>query len=113
MKISFAYCRFSIERFFNRIFSTVFYIIKRLLGLVEVLLLLRFILKFFAANPNTLIVDLIYKYSSYLVSPFDFIFNNIYFQGYLIEMDTISAMVGYGIVIIILFWVLKLLLRED
>jgi len=112
MKFNLVYFRFLIQRFFIRIFSLVFYLVKRLIGLVEILLFLRLLLKFFAANPQALIVKLIYQYSDILVSPFDFIFADIYWREYLIEIDTISAIVGYGLIILILFWLLKLLPRD-
>lgn len=82
-------------------------LIKKLFLLLEVFLLLRLILKFLSASPRSLIVKLVYKWSNYLVSPFNFIFPNIYWpKDYFIEIATISAMVGYAI---LLFIVLKLL----
>jgi len=88
-----------------------FYIIKRLLSLLEIFLFLRLILKFLAANPQALVVNLIYQYSDIIVSPFKFIFPNFYWRGYFIETTTISAMIGYGLVVFIIFRLLRLFSR--
>ena len=96
-------------RILTKIYSLIFYIVKRLLYLVEIFLFLRLTLKFLSANPQTLIVDLIYEYSDILVSPFNFIFPNIYWPtGYLIEIATISAMIGYALAVFIIFRLLRL-----
>lgn len=85
-----------------------FYIIKRLLSLFEIFLFLRLSLKFLDANPQALVVNLIYRYSNILVSPFNFIFPNFYWRGYFIETATISAMIGYALVVFIIFRLLRL-----
>jgi len=85
-----------------------FYIVKRLLFLLEIFLFLRLLLKFLAASPQALIVNLIYKYSDILVSPFQFIFPNIYWHGHLIETVTLSAMIGYALAVFIIFRLLRL-----
>lgn len=101
------------KMYLSKIYLTIFYIIKRLLVLVETFLFLRLLLKFFAANPQALIVELIYRYSDFLVSPFNFIFPNIYWRGvYFIETATISAMVGYIIVVFAIFYLLRLFSRD-
>ena len=85
-----------------------FYIIKRLFSLLEIFLFLRLALKFLAANPQALVVNLIYQYSDIIVSPFKFIFQNFYWRGYLIETATISAMIGYALAVFIIFRLLRL-----
>ena len=94
--------------------SLISHIVKKACSLVEFFLFLRLALKFLNANPKTLVVSLIYKYSDILVSPFESIFPNIYWpKGHLIEIATISAMIGYAIVVFIFFQVLKLFFRTD
>ena len=62
-------------------------LIGKLFYLLELFLFLRLILKFFAASPKALIVKLIYKWSDFLVSPFNFIFKNIYWpKDHLIKL---------------------------
>ena len=85
-----------------------FYIFKRLLSLLEIFLFLKLLLKFLDANPQALVVNLIYQYSDILVSPFNFIFPNFYWRGYFIETATISAMIGYALAVFIIFRLLRL-----
>ncbi|MFQ5721639.1 MAG: hypothetical protein ACE5GI_04035 [Candidatus Aminicenantales bacterium] len=94
-------------------YSIISEVVSRLLGLVELLLFLRLTLKFFNASPRAFIVNLIYKYTGILVSPFEFIFPDIYWpKGYLIETATISAMLGYWILVLIFFQLLRLFSRD-
>jgi len=100
-------------RILTKTYLMVFYLIKRLLSLAELFLFLRLILKFLGANPQALVVNLIYKWSDILVSPFDFIFSDIYWPaGYLIETATISAMIGYALTVFILLRLLRLFSRD-
>ena len=89
----------------SRASSFVSSIILKIFFLLELFLFLRLLLKFLGANPDTLVVDWIYRYSDIFVSPFNFIFHSIIWKGYLIEMVAISAMFGYAIVT---FLILKL-----
>jgi hypothetical protein len=100
-------------RILTKIYSMTFYVIKRLLSLLEIFLFLRLLLKFLSANPQTLIVKLIYEYSDILVSPFNFIFHDIYWPtGYFIETATISAMIGYALAVFIIFFLLRLFSKD-
>lgn len=83
------------------------YVIKRILILVEILLSLRLILKFLGASQDSIIVDLVYKGSDFIVSPFKFIFEDIYWLDFFVETSTVSAMVGYALAVIIIFQLLK------
>src|SRR4051812_38890275 len=53
---------------------TVANIIWYILGIVEVLLAFRFVMKLLGANPNSGFVDFIYSVTSVLTAPFDNIF---------------------------------------
>lgn len=99
-------------RIFSNIYSGFLSLISKLFLLFEFFLFLRLLLKFLNANPQTVVVNLIYKYSDILVSPFDFIFKNIYWGKYLIEMSTISAMAGYALLAFILFKILRFFSRS-
>jgi hypothetical protein len=91
----------------------IFLFAKRLLILLEFFLLLRLILKFLGANPQAVIVDLFYKASGFFVSPFESIFQNIYWPAdYLIETATVSAMIGYALALFIVFQILRLSSRD-
>ncbi len=96
-------------RIFSTVYEMIFYVIKRLFFLLEFFLFIRLTLKFLGANPKTPAVELIYQYSDILVSPFNFIFPNIYWpRGYLIETATISAMIGYAIAVFVIVKLLRL-----
>lgn len=105
--------------YFNSVLVTKTYdlissIIKRLLGLAEFLLFIRLILKFLGANPYTFVVAILYKYTDYLVSPFKYIFNDIYWPGtHLIETMTIASMIGYGLFVFVIYQVLRLFFKDE
>ena len=73
---------------------------------------LRLLLKFLGANPETLVVDILYRYSDALISPFDLIFDDVYVWGLLVEMSTLSAMAGYAIIMLLVLKALHLLRKE-
>lgn len=99
-------------RIFLKIYSAISYILKRLLGLTEFFLFLRLLLKFLRANPKTPVVNLIYKGSEILISPFKSIFPDIYWQGRIVEIVTLSAMIGYALVIYFFFQLIKSAFKE-
>ena len=94
---------------FSKIHSFISSIILKVFCLLEFFLFLRLLLKFLGANPQTLVVDLIYQYSDVLVSPFDFIFRDYFWQGRIIEAATLSAMVGYAIATLTVIKLLRIL----
>lgn len=101
--------KYLISKTIERIYSIIIDIINKIFSLIEILLFLRLGLKFLGANPQTLIVSFIYKYSDILVLPFNSIFSNIYWpKGMVIETTTISAMIGYSIIFFIIFQILNL-----
>lgn len=96
-------------RFFSRICAFFSLLLKRLLLLAEIVLFLRLLLKFLGANPNAFAVGHFYKYTDFLVWPFKGIFPNVFLGGGLIETATLSAMVGYAIIVFILVKLFKTL----
>ncbi len=112
MRINLLQIRYTLIRTLREIYLMVFYVIKRLLVLVEFFLFLRLLLKFLNASPKALIINLIYKYSDILVLPFDFIFPDIWIEGRLIEIATISAMIGCGMAVLIVFQLLRLFSKD-
>jgi uncharacterized protein YggT (Ycf19 family) len=73
-------------------------IIWYLLTIVEVLLLLRFVLKLLAANPNAGFTNFIYSLSSIFVAPFQAVFRNAAVQGNVFEWTTLLAMIVYYVI---------------
>jgi len=98
--------------YLSKIYSAFLYIVKRVFILFECFLFLRLILKFFDANPQALVVNFIYKYSDIFISPFQYIFPDIYWRSYFIDVVTISAMIGYAILIFVILQILRIFSRD-
>lgn len=82
-----------------RMYQVIWYV----LGVVEVLLGFRFVLKALGANPASGFTDLIYSLSNPLVQPFRGIFPTAVAEGSVFEWSTIVAaivylLVAYGLV---------------
>ncbi len=72
-------------------------IVWYLLGIIEVVLGFRFLLKLFAANPNAAFTDFVYSISYPLAAPFLGVFrqSQVTTTGSIFEWSTILAMVVY------------------
>lgn len=99
-------------RILSSVFSSILSIALKLFWLFELFLFLRLSLKFLGANPQTPAVNLVYEHSDVVVSPFVFIFRDIYWRGHLVEMSVISAMVGYAIAAFVVFKILRLFFKN-
>ena len=100
-------------RIATRFYFIVSDIVNKIFALIELFLFLRLMLKFLSANPKAPVVNFIYRGSDILISPFKFIFSDIYWrQLYLIETGTLSAMIGYWIAVFILLKFLRIFLRH-
>jgi hypothetical protein len=82
-------------------------IIWYILGIIEVLLALRFVLKLFGANPASSFVSFIYNVTGVLTAPFDSIFGvtrtiagqtHSVFEPSILVAAAIYALIGWGIV---------------
>ena len=85
---------------------------KRILWVVELFLFLRLLLKFLCASSEAFVVNIIYKYSDILVSHFRFILQDIYWNGKVVELATISTMIGYVIFVFVVFKLLHIFSRD-
>jgi len=72
-------------------------IIWYVLGVVEVLLAFRVVLKALAANPNSGFTNLIYSLSNPLAAPFRGIFQTGVVSGSVFEWSTVIAGLVYGV----------------
>jgi len=99
-------------RLIKKTFNLLERAVKRILWVVELFLFLRLLLKFLGASSEAFAVNLIYKYSDILISPFRFIFQDIYWSGRIIELATISTMIGYVIFIFVIFKILSVFSRD-
>lgn len=73
-------------------------IVWYILGLVEVLLAFRFILKLTAANPGAGFTSFIYNLTYVFAAPFLSVFGRTQVEGSVVEWSTILAMLVYWIV---------------
>ena len=68
-----------------------------LVAALETLLALRFILKLAGGNPDSLFAQVIYGWSNPFISPFNNLFGEPAVSGSVIEFNTITAMIVYGL----------------
>lgn len=73
-------------------------IVEFILGVVEVVLGLRFLLKLFGANPNSGFASFVYDVTSPLTAPFRAVFGTTVEQGAVFEWSTLLAMAVYALV---------------
>jgi hypothetical protein len=69
-----------------------------ILGLLEVILAFRFLLKLFAANPNAGFSNLIYSISAPFAAPFLAVFKVQKVEGSVMEWTTLLAMLVYWLI---------------
>ena len=87
--------------------------LKYILGFVEVLLAFRVLLMFLEASAIAPIVELLYKVTDAIVVPFAGIFRDIILRnGSVIDLNALSAMVGYPIILYILIELLHLVIKD-
>lgn len=73
-------------------------IIGYVVGLVDVLLIARFLLKFFGANSAASFTAFIYRITGFLVAPFVRVFPQSHLEGAVFEWTTLLAIVVYGLI---------------
>jgi len=72
-------------------------IVDYALGVVEVLLGLRFVLKLFTANPTSGFVSFVYSLTDPLMAPFRTVFHQTVEQGAVFEWSVLVAMAVYAL----------------
>lgn len=77
------------------------------IGIVEFLLVLRFVFELLNANPTSVFVAWLYGVTNNLVIPFSNAFPNVAFMGFTIDIAVILAMVAYGVLASIIGWLLS------
>ena len=68
-----------------------------LFGILEVLLVLRFLLRLIGANPGVSFTDFIYDLSAFFLAPFAFIVSPTVIDGLVFEWHTLIALLAYWI----------------
>jgi hypothetical protein len=84
-------------------------IVWYILGLIEALLLFRFLLRLFGANPSAGFTDFIYTLSYPFRAPFQAVFSSTQVSGSVFEWTTLLAMIVYWLVALA---IIKLLLMS-
>lgn len=73
-------------------------LIRFIIGLAEVILALRIVLRLFAANPNASFVHWVYSTSNTLLEPFRGIFQpGLIDKSYVLDFTALFALVVYGL----------------
>ena len=65
--------------------------------IIELLLVFRFVFKFFVVNPNTPFVAWMYAITAPLVAPFARILPNLKYSGFVVDFSTLTALIVYAI----------------
>lgn len=73
-------------------------IVWYILGLLEVLMAFRFLMKLLGANPGAGFTDFIYAVTAVFVAPFLNVFHITQVQGSIFEWTTLLAMAVYGLI---------------
>lgn len=74
-------------------------LIHLVVGLVEIVLLLRIVLRLFAANPNASFVHWTYSTSNTLLEPFRGIFpSTVISKSYVLDFTALFALIVYALV---------------
>jgi uncharacterized protein YggT (Ycf19 family) len=74
-------------------------LIHFVLGLVEIVLMLRIVLRLFAANPNASFVNWVYSTSDTLIQPFRGIFpTTVIEKSYVLDFTALFALIIYALV---------------
>jgi YggT family protein len=71
--------------------------INFVVGIIELLLLLRLIFKFFVVNSATPFVAWLYDVTAPLVAPFSKILPNWKFSGFVLDSATIAALIVFAL----------------
>ena len=90
------------EIFLKRVASTA-------IALIEFILALRFILELLGANPVAPFVAWVYNMTDGFVAPFSGAFQSLNVGGFVLDLSTVFAMIGYAIIGGIVSWLLGFL----
>ncbi len=87
---------------------------KYVLGFIELFLGFRVLLMFLKASDVAPIVDLLYRVTDVIMVPFAGIFRDIALRnGSVIDLNALSSMVGYPIVLYLLNELLHLIAKDE
>lgn len=84
-------------------------VVNTVIGLIEFMLVLRLVLVLLGASAGAPFVAWVYSVTGSLIAPFSGAFPPILLGGYVLELSTIFAMIGYAIIGWLVLRVLSLL----
>lgn len=88
--------------------------LKYLVSIVEILLVIRVLLRLFGASSRAMIVEFIYVVTGIIITPFAGIFNDIHLKvGGTIDLVAISAMIGYPVIAFLVRELLEAFVKDD
>ncbi len=90
----------------------VWQVIWMVLGLVEGLLVIRFLLRLLGANPGAGFAQFIYGVTALPMAPFVALFPSPSYQGSVLEITSIVAMIVYALLAWVIFQIVLLLFSE-
>lgn len=74
-------------------------IVYLILGILETLLVIRFVLKLLAANPEAAFTSFIYALTDPFVTPFDGVFPTPQTRGTILDLADVLAMIVYALLV--------------
>ncbi|BAW97466.1 hypothetical protein NIES970_24180 [[Synechococcus] sp. NIES-970] len=89
-----------------------------LVGLLEVLLMLRFFLRLSGANPENTFAKFIYNLSAPFVSPFSTLFispverTDATLGDNILDVNLLIAMIVYGLLCFLVVWIIRYIYRQ-
>lgn len=78
-------------------YSSVYQFVYLIFGIVEGMLLIRFLFRLFGANQGAGFVRFVYVFTDFLMAPFAFIFPTVVEEGAVVEGSVLVAMVMYAL----------------
>jgi hypothetical protein len=73
-------------------------IVRWMVNVIEFLLALRFLFVLFGADPASSFVAWLYQVTGHLISPFAGAFPDLVLGGFVVDVSTVLAMIGYAVV---------------
>ena len=84
-----------------------------LLGLLEALLIIRFLLRLFGANPRAGFAQFIYGITGPFMAPFNGLFGTPSFEGSVLETNAIIAMIVYALLAWLIYKIIEIIVMNS
>lgn len=91
---------------------TIYHVVNFIVGLIQIILALRFILRLLGANPASGFTQFVYDISAPLMAPFVGIFGSSVTEGSVVEWSVLVAMAVYALISYIVLQVVSLLVSR-